>query len=386
MLNSFALVVAGKGKEPPVWRGAPEVRVDAGRKAVGFIVENLFRWFPFPVETGLRRVGKPDRGSPVLVTCNYGLTEKRLKKALGELDCYLVLAATKGINNWCSSAAGIFNAHGVYSAVKASRVGELVDHRVLVLPQLSAPGVNGREVSGLTGWKARFGPVFAEDIPDYIRNDYRKTPHMHIYEFKREIRLDLVVSMNFQYYLAALIYLAMFRRGRIAGFSLLFWSLTFNDYLFYEHLPTAYGWSKALVNGGLTSLVIAACYRLMGRGGRDTWKSIAVCMGISTVLGVDLAGITGVLRDEPLLLLYKLGIKKLGPFTVHPMREPSLDDDKCVGCGSCCDVCPRGVYVMDDEAGKSRMVKVEACEMCRACVEQCPQGAITLTPSAKANS
>ena len=383
MLDAFTLVAAGKGEEPPAYHGALEARVPGWRKAVEPIVENLFRWFPFPVETGLRRVGEPDRNSPVLVTCNYSLTEKRLRKGLGDLDCYLVLAPTKGINNWCSSAGGIFNAHGVYSAVKASRIGDLVDHRRLVLPQLSAPGVNLREVSKLTGWKARFGPVFAEDIPAYIENDHHKAPHMYIYEFKLEARLDLVVSMNFQYYLAALIYLALFRRRKIAGFSALFWSLTFTDFLFFDHLPTRYGWTKALLNGGFFSLAIAAYYRLAGRNSEDTWKSVALCMGISAMLGMDLAGITGVLRDEPLMLLYKLGIKKLGPFNVHPMEEPSLDEDKCVGCGSCYDVCPRGVYIIDEREKKSRVMDIRACEMCRACVEQCPEGAITITPSSK---
>ena len=378
MLDAFTLVAAGKGEEPQPYHGAQEVRVPGWRKAVEPIVEYLFRWFPFPVETGLRRVGEPDRDSPVLVTCNYSLTEKRLKKGLGDLDCYLLLAPTKGVNNWCSSAGGIFTAHGVYSAVKASRIGDLVDHRRLILPQLCAPGVNRREVSRLTGWKARFGPVFAEDIPAYIQNDYRKAPHMHIYEFKPEIRLDLVVSMNFQYYLAALAYLSLFRCRKIAAFSALFWSLTFTDYLFFEHLPTRYGWTKSLVNGGFFSLAIVAYHRLAGRDSRDTWRSAVLCMGISAMLGMDLAGITGVLRDEPLMLLYKLGIKKLGPFTVHPMQEPSLDEEKCVGCGSCYDVCPRGVYAIDEREKKSGMVNIAACEMCRACVLQCPEGAITL--------
>jgi demethylmenaquinone methyltransferase/2-methoxy-6-polyprenyl-1,4-benzoquinol methylase len=378
MLDAFTLLAASKGKEPPPYQGALEVRVPWWRRAAEPTVEYLFRWFPFPVETGLRRVGEPDRDSPVLVTCNYSLTEKRLRKGLGELDCYLILTSTKGINNWCSSAGGIFTAHGIYSAVKASRIGDLVDHRLLILPQLCAPGVNRREVSELTGWRARFGPVFAEDIPTYIKSDYRKAPHMHIYEFKQEIRLDLVVSMNFQYYLAALVYMALFRRRKIAAFSALFWSLTFSDYLFFEYLPTRYGWTKALVNGGFFSLAVAAYHRLTGRDGRDTWRSTALCMGLSAMLGMDLAGITGVLRDEPLMLLYKLGIRKLGPFKVHPMEEPSLDQEKCVGCGSCYDVCPRGVYAIDEEEKKSRISDLGACEMCRACVLQCPEGAITI--------
>lgn len=378
MLDAFTLAAAAKGEEPPSYPQLEAPPVPFLRKAVEPLVEYLFRWFPFPVETGLRRVGEPDRESPVLVTCNYSLTEKRLRRGLGDLDCYLVLAPTKGINNWCSAADGTFNAHGVYSAVKASRVGDLVDHRLLILPQLSAPGVNKREVSRLTGWKAKFGPVYAGDIPAYIRNGCRKNPRMHIYEFKPWIRLDLAISMNFQYYAAALAYLALFRRKKIAAFSALFWSLALSDYLLFDRLPTRFGWTKAMINGGFFSLAIAAAHRLSGRDGRDTWRSIAVCMGLSTMLGMDFAGITGVLRDEPLMLLYKLGIRELGPFKVHPMEEPGLDEEKCIGCGSCYDVCPRGVYVIDEQRKKSRMVNIQACEMCRACVQQCPEGALTL--------
>lgn len=377
--EAFSLAVAGKGEAPPACEGAKEEVATLRRRAVEPVIEHLFRWFPLPVEPGLRRVGEPGRDSPVLVTANYSLTVKRLRRKIGDLDCYILAASTRGINNWCSSADGIFDARAVYSAVKASRVGELVEHRRLILPQLSAPGVSKRETSELTGWRVIFGPVYAADIPEFIANGYRKTPDMHIYGFQPSERLDLALSMNFLYYLpAAAAFLALRKKG-LARFSLLFWSLSLSDYLLFFGLPTKYGWTKALVNGAVFGLAITVANRVLRGGLGDTRKAVLASMGLSFMLGMDLAGITGVLKDEPLLLLYKLGMRKIGPFTIHPMEVPSMDEGKCVGCSNCYDVCPRGVYVMDDEAGKSRMVKAEACAMCRACIKQCPEAAITIT-------
>jgi NAD-dependent dihydropyrimidine dehydrogenase PreA subunit len=343
------------------------------------VIEYLFRWFPLPVEPGLKRVGNPGPGSPVLVTANYSLTVKRLRNKLRDLDCYILAAPTGGINNWCSSADGVFNAHAVYSAFKASRIEEVVENRRLVLPQLSAPGVSRKEVSELTGWKVVFGPVYAADIPQFLADGLRKTPEMHLYRFQLHERLDLALSMNFLYYLPAAAAFLVARKKGLARFSLLFWSLVLSDYLAFFALPTRYGWTKALINGAVFGAAIAVSNRVLKGALGDTRNAVLTCMGFSFMIGMDLAGITGMLKDEPLLLLYKLGMRKIGPFTVHPMEVPRMDEARCVGCGSCYDVCPRGVYIVDEEAKKARIVKAEACEMCRACVKQCPKGAITIS-------
>ena len=55
----------------------------------------------------------------------------------------------------------------------------------------------------------------------------------------------------------------------------------------------------------------------------------------------------------------------------------SVDQDKCVGCGECVDVCPSQVYEMKD--GKSDPANYEECLGCESCVEVCSQEAITVT-------
>lgn len=56
---------------------------------------------------------------------------------------------------------------------------------------------------------------------------------------------------------------------------------------------------------------------------------------------------------------------------------PAVDQDKCVGCGECVDVCPAEVYELQD--GKSNPVNAEECLGCESCVEVCQQSAITIT-------
>lgn len=59
----------------------------------------------------------------------------------------------------------MFNAHSVSSVVKTSRIADKVDHRTLILPQFSAPGVDMARVEYKTGWHCKFGPAYARDIP-----------------------------------------------------------------------------------------------------------------------------------------------------------------------------------------------------------------------------
>jgi NAD-dependent dihydropyrimidine dehydrogenase PreA subunit len=56
------------------------------------------------------------------------------------------------------------------------------------------------------------------------------------------------------------------------------------------------------------------------------------------------------------------------------MSKIKVDKNKCTGCGTCVDVCPVEVYVIENE--KSVPKKTGECLVCRACEVQCPQGAI----------
>jgi len=58
---------------------------------------------------------------------------------------------------------------------------------------------------------------------------------------------------------------------------------------------------------------------------------------------------------------------------------PIVDEDKCVGCGECAEVCPVEVYEMQND--KSVPVNAQECIGCDSCVEVCEAGAITVEES-----
>jgi NAD-dependent dihydropyrimidine dehydrogenase PreA subunit len=60
----------------------------------------------------------------------------------------------------------------------------------------------------------------------------------------------------------------------------------------------------------------------------------------------------------------------------------AVDQDLCIGCGSCKQVCPINVYDMIDVAGKQKSdpVRQKECIECRACEAVCPVKCILISP------
>jgi len=121
------------------------------------IWDYIGRWFPNPVEPGLRVIGNPDRNSPVILTSNFHLTVRRVEKSLKNENVFLLVAPTNGINVWCASTGGELNTHSVITAIKTSRLNERVDHHTIILPQCSASGINLELLLKETGRKGLFG-------------------------------------------------------------------------------------------------------------------------------------------------------------------------------------------------------------------------------------
>jgi NAD-dependent dihydropyrimidine dehydrogenase PreA subunit len=51
-----------------------------------------------------------------------------------------------------------------------------------------------------------------------------------------------------------------------------------------------------------------------------------------------------------------------------------LDRGACVGCGRCLEVCPHGVFSLEE--GKALLADRDACMECGACARNCPAGAL----------
>lgn len=169
--------------------GSAKVRLGIGRSR-------------YRVAPGLYAVGNPQAASPVLVSANYKKTFDALRSSLKERDVWLLILDTKGINVWCAAGKGTFGTAELIERIRETRLSETVDHRNLILPQLGATGVSAHKVRELSGWKVKFGPVRAADIPRYLDSGMRASPEMRRVRFPLVERLvltplEMVLSLKY---------------------------------------------------------------------------------------------------------------------------------------------------------------------------------------------
>jgi len=158
--------------------GAWKVRWDIGRAN-------------YRINPGLYAVGNPDDTSPVLVSANYKLTFDMLRKELSEMNLWILILDTKGINVWCAAGKGTFGTDELVSRVKAVELSGIVSHRTLIVPQLGAPGMSAHEVKKLTGFSVVYGPVRARDIRAFLDSGMKATEDMRTVKFTAWNRLVL---------------------------------------------------------------------------------------------------------------------------------------------------------------------------------------------------
>ncbi len=173
----------------------------------------LFRILPpYPkVKPGVYAVGEPGGDSPLLVTGNFELTVRRLVKAIeGEIDAWILVVDSGGINVWCAAGGGFLTADKIIGALHMSGLSEVLRHHALVLPQLSANGVEGWRIREQTGWGVYWGPARAVDIPDYLARGRKKTDDMRWVQFPLRDRLEMTAVTLGLYALMILIPIAVF--------------------------------------------------------------------------------------------------------------------------------------------------------------------------------
>jgi NAD-dependent dihydropyrimidine dehydrogenase PreA subunit len=351
------------------------------------VLQTGLRVLPFPTRTGLYRVGNPNRESPVFLTCNFDLTVRRVRRALRGLDCYLLVAPSRGINVWCAAAGGHLTSNQVVSVIKTSGISELVDHRRLTLPQLAATGVERKVVEERTGWRAVFGPVRAEDIPAYLANHYRKTDEMRKVRFDLRERLEMAAMWAFPISIIPLVPLLIWWPWLALPFLAAVWGIaafTFGALPWLPGQPTGAAgaqsehggrlrWARYLIifdprlRTSLTVLVLflgALAAYVWFVGGLE-WSSLIgwglAGLAISLLIGLDLAGSTPI---------YKSGLHEERLLTVQ------LLEDRCTGKAMCEQVCPKNCYRVDSELHKALIVAGHECVRCGACVVQCPEDAL----------
>jgi ubiquinone/menaquinone biosynthesis C-methylase UbiE/NAD-dependent dihydropyrimidine dehydrogenase PreA subunit len=385
LFDSFAVICAHKVEKKQL-RKKSDVRVLGPEEDVS-IVKSIWdyigRWFPNPVEPGLRRLGNPDHKAPVFVTSNFHLTVRRVEKALSAIDAWLLVVPTKGINVWCSAAGGEMTVHNLLTVMKTSSVEDRVTHRRLILPQLSAPGIERKLLKEKSGWSADFGPVYARDIPAFLELDHKKTAELCRISYPGRFRFEMLLCMNALLWAVITFILIFIRPSWAILFSAFFWGAGIILYAGYPYLPGNSGWAKASVLSIMLMICIALYSVFILKQPWWHFWGWMTSAGILTLwLGFDLKGIIGGNKSEPELLLNKLGVGSIGQ--IHKSRDKlagsiSHDPELCINCGTCIMVCPKSVFTRTQINGKVLLGESNACFGCQACLKQCLKKAISIS-------
>jgi len=321
------------------------------------LLQTALRLVPWPTEPGLRAVGEPDAGSPVIVTGNYDLTVRRVMRALAGSDVWLVVAPSSGINVWCAAAGGHLGTHQVVTALKTSGISELVQHRRVILPQLAATGVVARDVTRRCGWKVRFGPVYAADLPRYLAAGGKKDDTMRRVRFGAKERLEMALMWAAPTAAVLAAVAALLRPAWILPLGALTGALALAVFFSYDRFPS-HPAARLSVLGTVLALGLVW---LTGGGAAALIAALALPAALVGLLTFDYPGSTPI---------------EGGSHFDERGWQIALDLERCRGVFSCVEVCPEACFERQSEPRRAVMAAGERCIRCGACVVQCPQDAL----------
>ena len=66
------------------------------------------------------------------------------------LNLWLLIIDTKGINVWCAAGKGTFSEQAILKAMKQTKLETILENKILILPQLGAPGVSAHIITKYT--------------------------------------------------------------------------------------------------------------------------------------------------------------------------------------------------------------------------------------------
>lgn len=262
---------------------------------------------------GLYAIGQPTPDAPVLVTGNYDLTVRRLLRDTQGIDAYLLVVNSNGINVWCAAGGGHITSDKIIAAMRSSRLNDVVAHRRLILPQLSATGVDGSRIEEETGWKVWWGPVYSKDIPAYLETGLEKIDSTRWVHFPLLNRLEMAVGMwGFWGLLLGLALLLFNRRVLWMGLGAsLFYYLVSGA--FFPWLPGRDGFRKGLFLA-LVSVALTLAIGL-GAAGWDVLRVLNMALGLAALAvfaAADYQGGTPHMRAGEIVHFIKLAPLELG--------------------------------------------------------------------------
>jgi hypothetical protein len=290
----------------------------------------------YKVKPGLYAVGNPDESSDVFVSANYKLSFDHLRKNLSGINAWILVADTRGINVWCAAGKGTFSSKEVVYRINTSSLKKLIDHKRIILPQLSATGVSADYIKALTGMNAVFGPVRASDIPGFISSGYKATKEMRRVRFTFYDRLKLIpVEIVYRkYYLLAAVIALYFLSGlNSRGYS---YDITLtHGYraainllaaylcgvvitpLFLPFIPFRPFALKGFVTG-LTAASLLLLFNVLGKYYLEILSWFLLITGVSSFLAINFTGSTtftslsGVKKEMKYAIPLEIGFVSLG--------------------------------------------------------------------------
>jgi hypothetical protein len=210
---------------------------------------------------------------------------------------------------WCAAGKGLFGTDEIVYSVNRAKLHQVVAHRNLVLPQLGATGVAGRAVRRACGFKVLWGPVRAEDLPEYLANGNRADQEMRMVTFPLKERAVLIPVEIFLLWKAlawavpALFLLsaigpdvfsfsALWHRGIAALLATLLGVLAGCAAvpLLLNRLPWRSFWPKGALTGAVAGL--AAAFLLPLSGGLEAVAVLLWTTAVSSYLAMNFTGST----------------------------------------------------------------------------------------------
>lgn len=175
---------------------SPEIRVTTWSTGSAELKDHVLACVGFSrmghrVAPGLYSIGHPGPQSPVFVTANYTLSFDALRSSLKGVDGYILVLDTEGVNVWCAAGKGTFGTDELVNRITVTKLGDVVSHKKLILPQLGASGVDAFEVQKRSGFKVEHGPIRARDIPEFLKTG-KATSEMRLVRFDLVDRLVLI--------------------------------------------------------------------------------------------------------------------------------------------------------------------------------------------------
>jgi len=272
------------------------------------------------VAPGLYALGDPGADSPLLCTANYTLSFDALRSAMTGWDVWILALDTEGVNVWCAAGKGTFGTDELVYRLTEAGLKEKLNHRHVITPQLGAPGVAAHKVKKATGFKVLYGPIRADDLPDYLATG-EMTDEMRRVRFPLWDRMVLA-PMEFKHafwpllLVASLLWLGDGPRSALAAFMAVFsGSLLFG--LWLPHLPSPNYSFKGFVLGWITAAPFVMDAAINGQT-LHAFAYLLFLPPVTAFLGLNFTGSTpypsptGVKREifhyaRPMALSFALG-------------------------------------------------------------------------------